>query len=267
MSLWSEVYDFFVKAFGKPVPTTAGPDHDEHPIVPPAQPMPAVFAGGVWYRAVYMPAHPGRVGPAIVPKTLVVHTTDMMPDSFQALVKAWTTSATNGACAHFLIGRDATQGVVQFVPITKNGNHAGGLIHGNYKLPTGALLHPNVVAVGIELHGAGLLRLTNGKWVHQDSGRVVESSDVYVDSHKRGWHVITPYQLRMLAALIVDLGLPGLPVGTTVAPDATYASQGVADYAGTNLGPTIVGHCTLDPINKTDPGSQVMSWLKDNKYA
>ncbi len=267
MSLWSEVYDFFVKALSKPLPTTAGPAHDEHPIVPLTPVVPGPVFGGIWNKAQYKPAHPGRVGPAITAKTLVVHTTDMLPESFQALVKAWTTSATNGACAHFLIGRDENQGVIQFVPTTKNGNHAGGPVHGNYRLPTGALLHPNVVAVGVELHGAGLLRRVAGKWIHPDSGREIQSQDVYLDTHGRGWHTITPYQLRMLAALIVDLGLPGLPVGTTVAPDATYASQGVADYAATNLGPTIVGHCTLDPINKTDPGSQVMTWLKDNKYA
>ena len=262
---------WFSNWFARPVSFAgAGPAEDEHPLVSVKEHDEALakvpaFAGGLWSAATYKPAHPGRVGGSIAYKTLVVHTTDMMPEAFQALVTAWTNKAGNGACAHFLIGRDATQGTIQFVPITKNGNHAGGNPCGHYKLPTGALVHPNTVAIGVELHGAGYLRFRGGAWLHTDSGRNVAASDVYIDGRGRGFMAITPYQLRVLETLISDLGLPGLPEGSTISPDASYDSQGVADFASCKS-PTVAGHVSLDPINRTDPGPQVMSWMRSKGF-
>jgi N-acetyl-anhydromuramyl-L-alanine amidase AmpD len=246
----------------------AGPDPEEHPLITPAQaaelqdhPM---WSGALWRNAKYLPAHPGRVGLVIVPRCTIVHTTDMHPSSWGALVKAWTERAADGACAHFLIGRDASQGVVQFVPITRNANHAGGKVHGWYKTGAGSLLHPNTVAVGIELHAAGRLQATGkpGEWRHPDSGLLIPSSDVEIDARGFGWHKITDYQLGALKLLLDDLAkvLAPLPDGTTVSPDASYASQGVLSYA-TSQSAKLVGHVSLDPINRMDPGPFMMQWL------
>lgn len=250
MSFLFYLRELFTKA-GVGTWDTAGPEES-----PPS------FVGAWWCEAKKKPAHPGRVGGAIRPKTMVVHTTDMMPNTFDSLVKAWTTTESSGACAHFLIGRDKTQGVVQFVPIYRNANHAGGKVHGNY-INTAGLIHPNLVAIGVELHGAGLLTYKDGKWIHKDSGTTVAPSDVYVDSHHRGWQIITPYQFEMLEKLLRDICLEGLPA-TEVKPDASYESQGVAYYAAC-ASSKVVGHVTLDPINKTDPGPQVMAWIRDRE--
>lgn len=48
--------------------------------------------------------------------------------------------------------------MVQFAPITRNANHAGGKTHGWWYTRAGGrgrLIHPNTVAVGIELDNAG----------------------------------------------------------------------------------------------------------------
>ena len=59
-------------------------------------PEPAVWDGGRYLGAQWRPAHAGRVGPAIRPIGSVVHETQMHPDKFGALVRAWERSA--GAC-------------------------------------------------------------------------------------------------------------------------------------------------------------------------
>ncbi len=248
---------------------TSGPSDDEHPLVFLQHLLHLFsnneFVAGLWQNARYLKAHPGRVGPAIVPKTAVIHTTDMMPDSFDALVKAWTTKASTGACAHFLIGRDKNQGVVQFVPITRNGNHAGGSKgHGWYKSSkTGKVIHPNTVSVGIELHSAGhLVKQSNGTWKHRDSGRLVPKDDVYVDSRGKGWMRVTPYQLGMLSLLLQSLQLPGLSEEWCLVSNGTYAENGVNYFAPTTQ-TKVVGHVTMDPLNKQDPGPQVMQWLNE----
>lgn len=39
---------------------------------------------GWWIQAMQKPAHKGRIGGTIVPKAVVVHTTDMMTGTFNA---------------------------------------------------------------------------------------------------------------------------------------------------------------------------------------
>ena len=157
-------------------------------------------ADGFTDMAIKKPAHPGRVGGKINPVVTVVHTTDMMPNTFKALLDSWTGKAGNGACAHFIIDRDGK--VYQLVSIFRNGNHAGGPIHGNFKLVSGELVHPNLVSVGVELHAGGLLKGKPGAWVHPDSGLRVDDDDVIVDVKGRGWHRVTAAQLGALDALL-----------------------------------------------------------------
>jgi N-acetyl-anhydromuramyl-L-alanine amidase AmpD len=273
--VFGRVWDFLTGSTSAPAAlsrTTAGPPADEHPLVPPPQVAQAgesshgAFTEGLWDKAKYVPANPRRVGAPIVPRAVVVHTTDMHPGQWNGLQRNWTMGAGDGACAHFAIGRDAGQGVVQFVPINRNANHAGGNPHGWFKLPDGSLVHPNTVTVGIELHAAGLLRATGkpGEWQHPDTGLLIPTTDVVVDSRGRGWHTVTAYQLEMLKRLLDDLRgtlLDVLPPETRVVPDATYASQGVADYAAP-VSSSLVGHVSLDPVNRMDPGPQVMAWLR-----
>lgn len=275
MNIFTKILELLFPA--KPVgpQNVAGPDPDEHPLLTMKDVLEApkhpAFAGGLWNSARYMPAAAGRVGLAIVPRGIVVHTTDMHSSQWAGLVKAWTERPGDGACAHFLIGRDAGQGVIQFVPITRNGNHAGGVPHhGWYKLPAssgGGLMHPNTMTVGIELHAAGRLQATGkpGEWRHPDSGLLVPATEVEVDSRGFGWHKVTEYQLGVLKLLLGDLeayGLAPMTPGTSVQPDASYESQGVLSFAPPPNA-TIVGHVSLDPINRLDPGPFVMKWLND----
>lgn len=225
------------------------------------------WTDGRWSGARRLDAHQRRLGGAIVPRCVVVHTTDMHPAQYNGLLRNWTMGAGNGACAHFLIAREQARGVVQFAPITLNANHAGGAVHGWYRFPVdgvpgGGQRHPNVWAVGIELEGAGALcKRPDGVWYHPDTNLVIPYSDVYVDSRGRGWHAGTDYQREALGALLSDLQpeLVGLPPGTTVKPDGDYQANGVP-WAAT-VGPRVAGHVTLDPVNKTDPGPQWCAWL------
>lgn len=215
-----------------------------------------------WPRAVRKPAHHGRVGPAIKPWVIVLHTTDMLPRTFDAIVKSWTTTAGAGQCAHFLIGRTPTEGVIQFVPIDRNSNHAGGTTHGWF-LVDGKRVHPNTVSVGIEIHNAGQLRLIDGKWRSWDydhkqpQGDPFDPADVEVDAYRptRGWHKLTQYQHDTLTALLADLESVLAPTPANV----TIESNGLQiNPWATVTSFRIVGHVTLDPDRKTDPGPEVM---------
>jgi len=231
-----------------------------------------LFKDGWWLHADRFDINKGRAGGAIVPWCTVVHTTDMAPGTMSALLKRWRELPGEGAGAHFLIGRAPnstgnmtaipTGGIVQMIPITRNGNHAGGPggKHGWFKLPTGRLIHPNSVSVGIELDNAGRLMKKDGLWVHKDSGRVIP--DVFVDAHGRGYERITAYQMSALELLLDDLNavLTTVPAGVTIAPNGTYKANGCPEAEL----PTCreVGHWTLDPYRKTDPGSQVTEFLR-----
>lgn len=221
------------------------------------------FVDGWWGGVVKRPIHPGRIGGAINAWSTVVHTTDMAPGTFEALLKAWAKEPGRGAGAHFLVGKTEEAGVAQLVSILRNANHAGGApSHGWYKLANGRLIHPNSVSVGIELDNAGRLDWQGRKWVHKDSGRVFAEDGVYVDSQHRGWERVTAYQLHALEVLLdaLDAALPPPPVGTTIVPNGSYAANGVPEASL----PWVreVGHWTLDPNRKTDPGPQVDAFLE-----
>lgn len=222
-----------------------------------------------WSRAIRKPAHCGRVGPAIKPWAIVLHTTDMLPKA--SVVNSWTTTPGKGQCAHFLIGRTPAEGVVQFVSIDRNGNHAGGSKEVDGKLVPyhgwfivdGKRVHPNTVSIGIEIHNAGQLRLVDGKWRSWDyqhkqpQGDPFAPEDVEVDAHRptRGWHKLTQYQHDTLTALLADLEavLAPMPANVTIESNGPQTNPW-AKVASCR----IVGHVTLDPDRKTDPGPEVM---------
>lgn len=249
-----------------------------------------------WYsEARRVDAYHGRLGGVIEPETFVIHTTDCMPGSMPAIVKSWTTTVGNGACANFIIGRNPDDGLVQLAATTRNGAHAGGskfvngqwspwhgwyvawqgVDHG-FRVPrvgdTGAnvTIHPNTIAIGIELDCAGYLgrpvgdgvRVVSRRWIHPDTKREVAACDVDVDERGIGWHKVTSYQLDTLAALIDAVRPTMKPVrpGLRVSPNGTYKDNGVS-WASTQQA-DVVGHVTLDPTNKTDPGPFVMDWIR-----
>jgi len=279
--MWDSLKEFLARLFQSPMqPCTSGPPLDEHPPVsvgalidsnygvanpPQSNFMPSGFwSSGWWVPAVRRPANPGRVGGSIIPRAVVVHTTDTV-GGFEAIANRLVGERGEGSCCHFMIGRTPDQGVLQFVPVTKNANHAGGRVHGNWVNGAG-LIHPNTVSVGIEILAGGRLKGTANGPIHPDTGRLVPLAEVYWDERGKPWHSVTPYQFATLQRLLTDLQacLKPMPPNWTVVPDGKYADNGVAYYAGVNTKPpVIVGHVTLDPINKLDPGPQVMAWLAE----
>ena len=249
---------------------TSGPSepHDVPAVAVSAVPSPR-WVDGWWAGAKRTPAHPGRVGGAITPWSTVVHTTDMLPEEWAALVAAWTTRAGEGACAHFLVGRDEAHGVVQFAPITRNGNHAGGPGHGVYVVG-GKQLHPNLVAVGIEIHCAGGVQLINGAWRLVEGGAahgaVIPASDVAPDPARpgRGWHVVTEYQREQVTMILGDLEtvLARAPAGATkLAFGETPPTYAVLP------GARVATHAELDPVHRADPWPLTSAWLKARTFA
>ncbi len=230
-----------------------------------------------WYnKATSVGAHPSRVGGPIDPGAVVVHTTDMRPNDFDALVRAWTTRP-GPACAHFIIGRTSKQGLVQLTSILRNGNHAGGPVrngaaqHGWWgDSKTGRRIHPNHLSVGIEVHAAGLLKwLDPAKTVagYVEGGKIREKfsgDEIYVDSLVRPWHAVTPYQLATLEELLSDLQPALNPRGglepRPLQPFLKNRSAWDTSYAvpGSN---TLVGHASLSPGRKMDPGPQIMAFI------
>lgn len=223
------------------------------------------WSGG-WYGLAHKrPAHVGRIGATINPRAIVVHTTDTMPGGFAAIVKSWTSKPGAGNAAHFMIGRTEQDGIMQFAPITKNANHAGGPTSGKFKTPDGKLHHPNTVCVGIELDAGGALKRDARGFYHPDTKRRVDDDDVFIDTRGRGWHVVTKYQRAALNQLCADLQhtLKPFEPGTKVIPSGDYKKNVVpwADSGGWIYPRNCVGHVTLNPVNKTDPGPQVIGWL------
>lgn len=217
--------------------------------------------------------HPGRIGPAINPIGAVVHATDMMPDTFAGICKKWRESRGQGNAATYIIGRGPwdgtpepvpTCGLVQFTPITRNSNHAGGFQdHHGWLVKDGKrVAHPNAEYVGIEIHSGGKLRKGKDKWIQVDSGAVVEPDDAYVAPDGTGWHRVTDYQLDTLGVLLdaLDSRCRAVPDGWTIAPNGEYKRNGVA-WAPLGL-VRFTTHVELDPINKNDPGPQVTEWLR-----
>jgi hypothetical protein len=273
--MWQWLRDLLSKLTPGPLPAaerdTAGPPDDEHPI-PDATVVHAVnqspaFVDGWWTRGGCQrtPANLGRIGPVIVPQRVVLHTTDMLGRA-RAIVDVWGRTRGAGNAATFLIGRDAADGVYQLAPITRNTNHAGGKKHGWFKTPTGHLVHPNTVTIGIEVHNGGALELRGMSWVHPDTGTVIPRDQVYIDVRGRGWHKPTDWQLGVLNALLADLRDALLPAAKdhplTYVPDGDHSENGVPWAGAIPPGSWLVGHATLDPVNKTDPGPLLLQYAR-----
>lgn len=221
------------------------------------------FVNGWYTGAARVDAHAGRIGGTISPEVITVHTTDTTAGTSAAIINSWHTTSGNGACAHFVIDRAGA--ITQLVPITRNGNHAGGTPkHGWFSADGGkTLIHPNTIAVGIEIENGGYLgRQQNGKWIHPDTRREIAASDVKVDSRGIGWHAVTDAQYNALEQLIGDLRKTiGPPrANLKVIPDGDYKTNMVT-WAGVER-PGVHGHASLDPVNKTDPGPFTMDWIR-----
>lgn len=243
--------------------------------------------------------HPGRVGGAIDPWSVVVHTTDMHPDSFEALVRKSQRDAGGGSGWHFLIGRTPTEGVVQSCSIYLNANHAGGGVdpktrgarpHGwirhvldedSQAKPTAGkphLYHPNRVAVGIEVHCAGQLVKVAGQYRTVDRatgkpfGAPIPAIDVDVGIGGRCWHRPTPWQVSTLHRLLDDLAVVMSSRATNNAENLRANPNGdvpkwVRDVRALSRvvakckQPPVFGHVDLDPTRKTDPGPELVRQL------
>src|SRR5215831_15402770 len=222
-----------------------------------------VFKDGWWSLAQQRPAFPGRIGAAIQPFAVVVHTTDMTPETLDGLLHRWTTEAGLGDCAHFVIGRDADSGLVQLAPITNNANHAGGSGHGSFVAGTQSW-HPNTVSVGIEIHCAGAVRQVGGAWRLVDGGvpqgAALPDEDVVPDPHRpgRGWHKVTDYQYEQLAALLDGLEgeLSELPAGCVARSIEQPPAYGV--FASGRM----VGHVSLHAAQRGDPWPPTCDWMR-----
>lgn len=244
--------------------STAGPPADPAAAVAP-HPLAPSWSDGWWSGAKRKQVHSARVGGPIQAFAAVVHTTDMLPEEWDALVTAWSTKAGDGACAHFLIGRDAAHGVIQLVPISHNANHAGGPGHGVFRVPGRGDLHPNLVAVGIEVHCAGGVRRLNDAWRLVEGGVAhgapLPDSEVTPDPVRpgRGWHHVTNYQREQLGALLADLEavLAPVPAGTVKAAfGETPPAYAVLSDA------RIATHAELDPVHRADPWPELSTWLR-----
>lgn len=224
------------------------------------------FKDGLLGDARYLPAHPGRVGGLIDPFAIVVHTTDMPPEDFGALLASWQSRPAAGDCAHFVIGRTPADGLVQMVPINRNANHAGGA-HSGWFISGGGLNeyrdHPNEVSVGIELHCAGRVRLDSG-WRcvdgHTLTGAAIPASDVIPDPDLPGygWHRVTDWQYQQLDALITTLFavMSQVPAGLRAVSQAQVPAPW-AIGAG-----RVVGHCSLDFLEREDPHQPTMQRIR-----
>lgn len=245
---------------------TAGPvaNPDIVDIVPPPHPC---WENGWWVHAQQRPAHPGRVGGPISAFAIVDHTTDMLEDELDALITAVTTRRGFGNAFHFTIGRTPEQGVIQCVPIDRNANHAGGQEHGIFVDARGRRYHPNSVAIGIELHSAGGVRLLNGQWRLVEDGKAhgkpIPPEQVIPDPKRpgRGWHRVTDYQYERLAALHHDLELVLAPIPSGLVAKSLH--EVAPPWAQMKPGSRAVGHVSLDAKNRSDPHPPTMDWLRN----
>ena len=222
-----------------------------------------VFTNGWWSLARRLDAFPARISEVIAPFATVVHTTDMVPESLNGLLHRWTTSAGSGDCAHFILGRDAADGLVQLAPITNNANHAGGPGHGLFAAGAQSW-HPNPVSVGIEVHCAGSVRRLNGDWRLVENGvpqgAAIPDEDVIPDPIRpgRGWHKVTDYQYEQLGALLDGLEnvLAALPAGCVARSQEAPPVYGVFATGRT------VGHVSLHAAQRGDPWPATCDWMR-----
>lgn len=289
MSLLAPFFDAFARARAlardvaspalPPPADTAGGDDDDLADESPTWDV------GRYLGAQWSPIHPGRVGRAIKPWCVVVHTTDMRPSTFGALLRRWQRIADRGAGAHFLLGRDSSQGLHQLARVDRNANHAGGPTHGWFDV-AGKRVHPNAVSVGIEVHCAGSVIERGGRWyawqrkdVDGDGDRdLVPLGDPLPDHEVepdlqrpgRGWHRPTPYQLDQLERLLYALGHCPVMVAPPAAAQWGVSPNGAAHLPRWAPAPhtlvgtvPVLGHVSLDPADKTDPGPVLSRWLAD----
>jgi N-acetylmuramoyl-L-alanine amidase. len=221
------------------------------------------FDGGWWTGATRQEAHAGRIGGVIAPFATVVHTTDMVPGSWAGLVSRWTTEKGLGDCAHFLIGRDESAGVIQLASIFNNANHAEGPGHGSF-IAGQQTWRPNSVSVGIEVHCAGSVKQVNGAWRLVENGApqgaALPGEDVVPDPHRpgRGWHKVTEYQYEKVGEILDSLEavLTPLPKGCVARSIEAPPSYGVFPTGRR------VGHVSLHAAQRGDPWPPTCEWLR-----
>jgi hypothetical protein len=227
--------------------------------------------------------HPKRLGGVIAPWAATLHTTDMHPSTFSALLRRAANDPGRGSGFHFLIGADEGEGTHQLASVFRNANHAGAGVDANGKArPHGwltverqvgvepQLYHPNRVSVGIEVHCPGRVIRTGGHWRMIDgSGKVtgapVDASRVTETARGEGWGAPTAYQLRMTSLLLDELGsfLPAPPVGRVgVRPNGepklwAQETRRLAQPLD-RRGLPVFGHVDFDPRRKGDPGPDLI---------
>ncbi len=247
---------------------TAGPDIHPPELDTEVMILHDRFVDGWWVDARRVDCHPARHGGPIKPWSTGLHSTDMLEDEWDALIKSWSERPGDGACANFAIGRTPAQGIVQFVPITLNSNHLGGPGHGVFVLADGSQVHPNIAANGIELHCAGGVRQIAGEWRLVENGaahgKPIPAVEVIPDPQRpgRGWHKFTDYQFEVADRLLRDLDAAQypLPAGVT-----TLAFGETVPAIAHGLSPRVVTHWEMDPVHRSDPWPPGCAWLRQRR--
>jgi hypothetical protein len=230
----------------------------------PSPPPTALWVDGWYAKARKIATHPGRIGGAIRPWSIVQHSTDMLEGEWDALLASCVRTAGAGNAFTFGIGRTPDQGLVQLCSVFSNANHAGGPTHGVYVVD-GKSLHPNLCAVGIEMHNAGGVRLIGGQWWLVEDGKAhgpaIPADQVVPDPARpgRGWQKPTDYQLDTARALWLDLEevLGPVPKGAT-----TRAFGEAVQKWGDTENARIVTHHMLDPQARSDPWPMISGAAK-----
>lgn len=208
-----------------------------------------------WYNlAKHKPADPGRVGKHTSPRAVVIHSTDMLPRTHNALVRSWTTQRGEGNAAHFLIGRTPEEGITQFVSCLRSANHAGGKLGGGVLIGDKRRIGWNLASIGIEVHNPGALRLDKGFWCY-DGEPFRDADDPEVEAmYCRGWLKYTDYQMEAVSTLIQTISVwpwfQPLPEYATISIDGNETPKAWARVSD----PVLVGHATINPMRKSDPG-------------
>lgn len=257
------------------------------------------WSDGWWSIAEKSPIHEGRLGGIIAPWITVVHTTDMHPDTFDSLLRAWKKDKGRGAGAHFLLGRTPEEGLHQLGSARRNGNHAGGSrrdengrtvpYHGWLLDAKGRRIHPNMASWGIEVSCAGTLYKIKGQWRTTNKvngerlpfGSPIPADEVAIDSKdpNKGEHKVTAWQEYMLRRLLDALAdcpyRVAPPLGWAIEANTfvpgkawkaevpKWAPRGAfrGDARGDIPPMPVVGHTTLDPARKADPHPPLSAYL------
>jgi hypothetical protein len=270
----------------EPAQETAPAIEIAEPPVPAAPKRESAFTADGWYAAAQRcPAHAKLTGGPISAGGAVVHATER--HSMDNLLEDWAAGRGDGTSAHFVIGRRAATaeeaeyrtvglfegepceypnaGLVQTLPVTHGSKHAGGPnhVHGWLAFPPDQTRqHPNLHYIGIVLHSACRLQWSAGVAIDPWTSRPFDPSDVFVDERGKPWHRVTEYQLETLGRLLDDLDevLTPFPEDAKIIP-CGYHERNATEWALCS-GVRFVGHATLDPHAHSDPGPQVMAWLR-----